>query len=93
MSIELLIRLQEAHAFDHAPLRHDLGVYHVPFVKPVQLDVLEFAKTHPGWDRFYRSRSTRVVGLTPGNHMLEVVLRREGRAEDERCIVFHARYL
>lgn len=31
MSIELLMRLQEAHAFDHAPLRHDLGVYHVPF--------------------------------------------------------------
>lgn len=31
MSIDLLIRLQEAHAFDHAPLRHDLGVYHVPF--------------------------------------------------------------
>ena len=31
MSIELLIRLQEAHAFDHAPLRRDLGVYHVPF--------------------------------------------------------------
>ncbi len=31
MSIELLNRLQEAHAFDHAPLRRDLGVYHVPF--------------------------------------------------------------
>ena len=35
MSIELLIRLQEAHAFDHAPLRDDLGVYHVPFEKLV----------------------------------------------------------
>lgn len=31
MSLELLLALQEAHAFDHAPLRHDLGVYHVPF--------------------------------------------------------------
>lgn len=31
MSLELLIRLQEAHAFNHAPPRHDLGVYHVPF--------------------------------------------------------------
>ncbi len=41
----------------------------------------------------HRSRSTRVVGPTPGNDMLEVVLRRDGRAEGERCIVFHARYL
>lgn len=31
MSIELLLKLQEAHAFDHAPLRRDLGLYHVPF--------------------------------------------------------------
>ena len=31
MSIELLLRLQEAHAFNHAPLRRDLGMYHVPF--------------------------------------------------------------
>lgn len=35
MSIELLLKLQEAHAFDHAPLRRDLGVYHVPFNKLV----------------------------------------------------------
>ena len=35
MSIELLLELQEAHAFDHAPLRRDLGVYHVPFNKLV----------------------------------------------------------
>ncbi|MBT8193527.1 MAG: hypothetical protein HKO63_06135 [Acidimicrobiia bacterium] len=31
MSIDLLLELQAAHAFDHAPLRPDLGVYHVPF--------------------------------------------------------------
>ena len=31
MSIKLLLELQEAHAFDHAPLRRDLGTYHVPF--------------------------------------------------------------
>lgn len=31
MSLKLLRRLQAAHAFDHAPLRHDLGVYHVRF--------------------------------------------------------------
>ena len=30
--------------------------------------------------------------MTPGNDMLEVVLRRDGRAEGERCMVFHARY-
>ncbi len=31
MSLELLLQLQGAHAFDASPLRHDLGVYHVPF--------------------------------------------------------------
>jgi hypothetical protein len=31
MSRDLLLRLQRGHAFDHSPLRHDLGVYHVPF--------------------------------------------------------------
>lgn len=68
-------------------------IQHVPFLHLLQLDVLEFAKTHPRWDGFYKSRSTRVAALTPGNHTLEVVLRRDGRSEGERCIVFHARYL
>ncbi len=71
----------------HEDIRHVLSLH------PLQLFVFEFAKTHPEWDRFYKSRSTRVVGLTSDNHMLEVVLRRDGRAENERCIVFHARYL
>ncbi len=31
MSIDLLLELQGAHAFDHSPLRADLAVYHVPF--------------------------------------------------------------
>lgn len=31
MSAELLLALQEAHAFDPFPVRDDLGVYHVPF--------------------------------------------------------------
>ena len=31
MSLVLLQHLQEARAFDSSPLRHDLGVYHVPF--------------------------------------------------------------
>ena len=31
MSHSLLRQLQSAHAFDPSPLRHDLGVYHVPF--------------------------------------------------------------
>lgn len=31
MSHSLLVQLREAHAFDHAPLRRDLGVYHVPY--------------------------------------------------------------
>jgi len=31
--LNLLKRLREAHAFDHAPPRDDLGVYHVPFDK------------------------------------------------------------
>ena len=31
MSLVLLQQLREAHAFDASPLRHDLGVYHVPF--------------------------------------------------------------
>lgn len=31
MSYSLLRRLQAAHAFDPSPLRHELGVYHVPF--------------------------------------------------------------
>lgn len=36
----------------------------------------------------YESRSIRAVGLTPGNHRLEVLLPRDGRAEGVRCIVF-----
>lgn len=31
MSAELLVALQEAHAFDPVPVREDLGLYHVPF--------------------------------------------------------------
>lgn len=31
MSLQLLRQLQAAHAFDPSPIRHDLGVYHVPF--------------------------------------------------------------
>src|SRR5262245_38571306 len=31
MSAELLLALQDAHAFDPFPMRDDLGVYHVPF--------------------------------------------------------------
>ena len=31
MSLRLLQQLQAEHAFDPSPIRHDLGVYHVPF--------------------------------------------------------------
>lgn len=31
MSLDLLLRLQRAHAFDPTPMRDDLGAYHVPF--------------------------------------------------------------
>jgi hypothetical protein len=31
MSVDLLLALQDAHAFDPYPIRDDLGVYHVPF--------------------------------------------------------------
>ena len=31
MSLPLLRHLQAEHAFDPSPIRHDLGVYHVPF--------------------------------------------------------------
>lgn len=41
MSIELLLDLQEAHAFDHAPLRRDLGAYHVPFHKLIPGEIPE----------------------------------------------------
>lgn len=33
MSRPLLLRLWEEHAFDHAPLRHDLGLYHVAYTE------------------------------------------------------------
>ena len=33
MSHSLLVQLREAHAFDHAPLRHDLGLYHVRYTE------------------------------------------------------------
>lgn len=33
MNRELLRRLWEASAFDHAPLRHDLGLYHVEYTE------------------------------------------------------------
>lgn len=49
MSLELLRRLQAEHAFDPSPLRHDLGVYHVPFselgsVRPLEQTLYDAAK-------------------------------------------------
>ena len=35
MSLDLLMHLQREHAFDPTPVRHDLGVYHVPFAELV----------------------------------------------------------
>lgn len=40
MSLDLLLQLQSAHAFDPTPMRDDLGAYHVPFAELVD-------KTHP----------------------------------------------
>ncbi len=49
MSLELLRRLQEERAFDSSPLRHDLGVYHVPFselgsIRPLEQTLYDAAK-------------------------------------------------
>lgn len=38
MSNQVLLDLQAAHAFDAAPLRHDLGIYHVPFGELTDVD-------------------------------------------------------
>lgn len=59
----------------------------------LRLEVIEVAKSHRKWDLFYGSRSVRAVARTSDGRLLEVVLRRDGRAARERCIVFHARYL
>jgi hypothetical protein len=40
VSLDLLVLLQRAHAFDPTPIRDDLGVYHVPFAELV-------GETHP----------------------------------------------
>ena len=58
-----------------------------------QLQKIEFGKSDAEQDRRYRSRSTRVEGFTTGGRLLELVLRQDGRTSEERCIVFHARYL
>ena len=60
MSLVLLQQLQEDHAFNPSPVRHNLGVYHVPF------DELMPAKLH---EKFLRSSATRsertvVVGVS-----------------------------
>jgi len=49
MSRELLRSLQEERAFDSSPLRHDLGVYHVPFselgsVRPLERTLYDAVK-------------------------------------------------
>lgn len=58
-----------------------------------KLQQIAFGKRDPERDRRYRSRSTRAEGFTADGQLLEVALRRDERAAEERCIVFHARYL
>lgn len=58
-----------------------------------QLQKIAFGKPDPERDRRYRGRSTRAEGFTADGQLLELVLRRDGRAAEERCILFHARYL
>ncbi|MCZ7532453.1 MAG: hypothetical protein M5U23_03435 [Acidimicrobiia bacterium] len=77
MSHQVLLDLQAAHAFDAAPLRHDLGVYHVPFGELTGVDSPE--------DRLRgvadRGERTVVVGL-PGSGKSSLIQHVLGPAAD-----------
>jgi len=68
-------------------------IWHVLSYHPHQIQKIGFGKPDAERDLRYRSKSTRAEGLTADGQILELVLRRDGRAAVERCIVFHARYL
>ena len=57
------------------------------------LERFGFGKRDAWNDLFYNSRSTMAAGRTSDGSLLEIGLRLDGRAEHERCIVFHARYV
>ena len=58
-----------------------------------QLEELFHGRRDALRDFIYNSRSAIASGWTPDGALLEIGLRLDGRAEHERCIVFHARYL
>lgn len=68
-------------------------IWHVLSYPSHQILKIGFGKPDAERDRRYRSKSTRAEGLTADGQLLELVLRRDGRAAEERCFVFHARYL
>lgn len=68
-------------------------IWHVLSYRSHQLLKIAFGKPDAERDRCYGSKSTRAEGFTADGQLMEVVLRRDGRAAEERCIVFHARYL
>ena len=68
-------------------------IWHVLSYRSRQLEKIAFGKPDAERDRRYRSKSTRAEGFTLSGHLSELVLRCDGRAAEDRCIVFHARYL
>ncbi len=60
MSSDLLFQLRKAHAFDHVPMRHDLGVYHVPFDELLETGTYEkFLRSSAE-----RAERTAIIGVS-----------------------------
>lgn len=60
MSSDLLFQLRNAHAFDHVPMRHNLGVYHVPFDELLETGTYEkFLRSSAE-----RAERTAIVGVS-----------------------------
>ena len=68
-------------------------IWHVLGHRAHQVQKIGFGKRDAERDRRYGSRSTRAEGLTADGQLLELVLLRDSRAVEERCIVFHVCYL
>ena len=80
------------------PSAHKWGVsesdiHYVLSLNPHRLLVFDFGQRHPHLDWYHGGRSTRVQAVTMDGYLVELVLRRDGSSEHERCLVFHACYL
>lgn len=86
-------RLDCVVIYDSALKRvREKDIWNVLSLHPHLLEDIGFGE-QDDLDLFYKSRSTRAEGYTYQGRLVELVLRADARRDQERCIVFHARYL